>query len=877
MHRLLLILLTAALSAQTPQQPLRAVTDPGVVTTRQAIAPAGVPSVFMGRVYGVAWGSSADELWVLHADSVYRLDWRNNKTLARIPHGGSPGAQSILADPATGKPFIANSARGTGARNPAQARLLSVEANAVQPVATGLGAFQPGAFSIAAKPNPQGRRVLVLPLVYENKIAVIDLAKGEVLSHIATQTAPFQALVSADGTVAYVSNLGGRPPKGKELFASPMLKPDERIVVDARGIAASGTVVRIDLATGKTTHTLPVGLHPTAMAWDETRGRLYVANGNSESVSVIDTKSNTVVRTLELQPFSEKVRGIAPTALALSRDGSELFVACGGINAVAVLNTGTGSLRGLIPTGWYPNGLAVSPDGKHLAITSLLGAGSAWRDSPAKRFVHAYRGSAAVVTMPDAAQLASYTTAVAENNHLRLAGTAPTTERAGARRVEPVAIPVRSGEPSLIEHVVYIVKENRTYDQVLGDMPKGNGDASLVMFGEDVTPNQHRLADQFVLLDNFYATGGNSGDGHQWLTQANETEYCLWPGYQGRSYPFDGSDPMAYSAGGFLWDYALARGKTVRVYGEYAGRMEEPAERMRLNLLTKWQQGGDFTKDWSIRAPIEPLNKILAANYPSYTNAIPDVARAQIFLADLQRFEREGKLPNLLVLQLPSDHTFGTAPGVSTPKAMVADNDLAVGQIVEALSKSRFWPKMAVFIVEDDAQNGVDHVDGHRTTAFVASPYARRNHVDSTFYSHQSILKTIELILGLPTMSLFDLIANDMRHSFTNQPDLTPYAVVRPKQDLFEMNPPVRALRGPARQAALASARMNWSVPDAIPTEKLNRIVWGQVRGWQTPYPAPKQALFAPLSLDTEDEDREEQEQPRRSVRKKPSARSPSR
>jgi hypothetical protein len=456
--------------------------------------------------------------------------------------------------------------------------------------------------------------------------------------------------------------------------------------------------------------------------------------------------------------------------------------------------------------------------------------------------------------VPDAAQLASYTTAAAENNRLQLAG-APQNGRETARSTRPAAIPVRSGEPSTIEHVVFIIKENRTYDQVLGDIPKGNSDPSLVMFGADVTPNQHRFAEQFVLLDNFYATGGNSADGHQWLTQANETEYCLWPGYQGRSYPYDGTDPMAYSSGGFLWNYAQARGRSVRVYGEYAGRMNTGMA-VRKDLLQKWQQGADFNREWSIKAPIASLNSILAANYPSYSTAIPDVARAQIFLTDLKRFESEARLPNLILLQLPSNHTAGTTPGGSTPKAMVADNDFAVGQIVDALSHSRFWPKMAIFIVEDDAQNGVDHVDGHRTTAFVVSPYARRGHIDSTFYSHQSMLKTIELILGLPTMSIFDLIANDMRSSFSDEPALTPYTAVRPKQDLFEVNPPATALRGDARKAALASARMKWSVPDAAPTEKLNRILWGVIKGWDVPYPAPRRSVFSPLEVETPDDDR---------------------
>jgi hypothetical protein len=567
---------------------------------------------------------------------------------------------------------------------------------------------------------------------------------------------------------------------------------------------------------------------------------------------VVDTARNAALRTFPVQPFPARVAGIAPTALALSADGATLYAACGGINAVAVVTAADGRIRGLIPTAWYPNGLALSPDGKWLAVSTLLGAGSGWQGEPNRRYVHSNRGSVAVLPVPDAHQLASYTTAVAENNHITMAP-AP---RAPAAR--PTAIPSRSGDPTPIEYVVYIIKENRTYDQVFGDIPRGNGDPKLTMFGESVTPNQHRLAQQFVLLDNFYATGGNSGDGHQWVTQANETAYCLWPGYQGRSYPFDGTDPIAFSSGGFLWDLALARKKTVRVFGEYAGRLTDSAKG-RKDLLEAWKRGEDFTNRWQVKAPIEALNKILAPNFPPYGLGVPDVVRAQIFLADLKKWVAAGSMPNLVIMLLPSNHTLGTSPEASTPAAMVADNDLALGQIVDALTKSPFWKKMAILVVEDDAQNGVDHVDGHRTVALAVSPYARREHVDSTFYSHQSMVKTIELILGLPTMSIFDLIANEMRASFTDTPDFTPYDAVEPAQSLFDTNPPLKALRGTARRAAEASLKMRWDVPDAVPTERLNRIVWGAVRGWNTPYPPPPRAVFAPLALENEEEEEEEE------------------
>ena len=835
--------------AQTIENPVRAVTDPGVVTTRQAITPAGVPTIVQGRVYGVAFGTTASELWVLGATNIYKMDPRANRTLENIVHGGNPGLQGIRFDAATGSAIVSILGRGKGVQ------LGAFKSGEKKVVAENLGASLAGALAVAAAPNAKGQRLAVVPLVKDNRLAVVDLKTNQVLGKISTGIAPFGAAINRSGTTAFVTNWGGRIAAAKDLTAPTGYDEQaDRVVVDDRGIASTGTVTRIDLSTLQAVATIPVGLHPTAIAWDELHQRLYVANGNQDSVTVVDTAANQVLQTISIQPFQQRVTGIAPTAVQLSPDGRTLYIACGGINAVTVVDLATARISGLIPTGWYPNSLDLSPDGKHLAVGSLLGAGSGWRDVPQKRFVHSYRGMVSVIDLPNAAQLASYSTAVAENNRMLLAGT-PVASRQ-VRASAATAMPARSGDPSLIEHVVYIIKENRTYDQVLGDLPQGNGDPSLVMFGRDITPNQHRLAEQFVLLDNFYATGGNSADGHQWLTQANETDYCLWPGYAGRSYPFDGSDPIAYSQGGFIWDAALAMHKTVRIYGEYAGRMIKPSSRERKSLLERWRNGDDFSQEWRTVAPIAKINSILAAQYPSYSTAIPDVIRAQLFKKDLQDWGSKGSMPNLTLVQLPSNHTNGATPGTSSAKAMVADNDLALGQIVEALTKSKFWPKMAIFVVEDDAQNGVDHVDGHRTVALAISPYTRRGAVDSTFYSHQSMLKSMELMLGLPTLSLFDLIANDMRPSFTDTPDLTVYSAVEPKQSLYEQNPEIAALKGPARKAAQASLRMRFDIPDAAPSDRLNRILWHGIQGWNTPYPKVRRSVFAPLSIDVDDDDR---------------------
>ena len=609
------------------------------------------------------------------------------------------------------------------------------------------------------------------------------------------------------------------------------------------------------------TATVAVGLHPSGLAWDDKHQRLYIANSNSDSISVVDTATNQLLETISLQPFMKKVAGVSPESIALSSDHATLYAACAGINAVAVIDLGTprARVKGFIPTGWYPNDVTVSPDGRTIAVSTLLGVGSGWnslnllardrRDgmkpelNMKRRYVHADRGTIHVIPVPDEDELSRYTLAVAEDNHMSLPSDFPVADvrRKPNPAAAPQPVPARLGEPSTIDHVVYIIKENRSYDQYFGSLGKGNGDPSLDTYNDDVIPNQRKLARDYVLLDNFYANGGNSADGHQWVTQATETDYTYWPGYNGRSYPKNGDDPLAFAGSGFLWDQLVAHHKTFADFGEYVGEIGAKNGDYRARLLDEYKQDGDFATTFHTKAPIARLNQYLVPDFPAYSLSIPDVVRARIFLRHLKGWEDTGSMPNLVMIQLPSDHTEGTNPGFSTPAACFADNDRALGQIVEGISHSKFWKSTLILIVEDDAQDGLDHVDGHRTVALAVGPYIRRGSTDSTFYSQVSMVKTIEMILGVPPMSLFDLIANDMRQSFQKTPDLTPYDAVEPTQSIFERNPDVKELAGQRKADAIASGKMNWQEPDDVPTEQLDRILWRNAMGTQAQYPIWKQ------------------------------------
>jgi YVTN family beta-propeller protein len=883
-------------SAQESTLPRRAA-DTAVITTSQTISPAGATAVFDGRVHGVAFAQEPGQLWVaVSSDSgyAYRVSWQDNRVMKRITTG-APGLAGITVDPTRGgvplETVVGSVRFQAGSHLPGATvvpkadtevsteQLIELGADSAIVRAASLG--DDGSFPSPPAVGSCGDRGFVIASKRSvDSVIVLDAISFAVVWRVSVGVAPFAAVVDPRRCQAFITNWGGRTAKpgdavgvvgggGEGLGRGGIDGMTQRAVIDSTGAAARGAVTQLDLRTGRTIHTIEVGRHPTAIAFDSARRRIFVADGNEDAVSVIDADEGRVVQTIQVNPFHGHPFGVSPTAVIISRDGETVYLALGGVNAVAVIDAATGTVRGLIPTGWYPSSLALSRDGAHLAVGALLGAGPGRAEPkldkytryfypdpsvrhPNARFVHSDRGTVSVIDIPDPATLAGYTRAVAANTGLKLADASGTAAppRAGIR-LRPV--PERAGEPSLITHVVYVVKENRSYDQLLGDIGKGESDSTLTMYGRHVTPNQHQLAEEFALLDNAYATGGNSGDGHQWLTQADEVDYDMWQAWSARTYPFDGTDPLAYARSGFIWDNARRHGRTVQIFGEYAGDpLDLPGDSLiAKRSIAEWQAGRSFLHRYHIVAPLRSVNRLLAHDYPQFVVHIPDVARADIFLSHLAAWSRAGTMPNLVILQLPWDHTEGTMPNWPTPAAMIADNDWAVGKVVEGLTHSPFWKSMAIVVIEDDAQGGVDHIDGHRMPALVVSPYVRRHSIDHTMYGHPSFLKTIELMLGLPNMTLFDLVATDMRASFTDTADVTPYTAIKPQQRLDDFNPSTTALRGPARDAALASARMDFRVPDAAPADELNRILWHAARGWDVPYPEERRGPFLPTPPST--------------------------
>jgi len=664
---------------------------------------------------------------------------------------------------------------------------------------------------------------LYVALNRRHSVAIIDTASRAV-QEVPVGSYPYTT--ASLGSKVYVSNWGGRRPLPGDQTDGVI-----PVVVDPEtGIANNGTISVLDAASRKVVASIEVGLHPSALLISPDRGRLYVTNANSDSVSVISTSTDELEQAIDVRLFAGAPLGSAPNALAISPDGQTLYVANGANNAVAVVTMADGktSVTGFIPVGWFPAALGLSADGQRLFVGNSYGFGSIAPVPKGQGRSFADRvGVVSVIDVPDSNQLASYTDEALRNNR------APGTEAiAGSKRSR--AIPINRADGSPIRHVFYIIKENRTYDQVFGDLPEGEGDSRLVQFGRESTPNHHALAERYVLLDNFYAVGDQSALGHQWCDESYANDYVHK--YGNARNDFAGTNPMAFAPTGFLWDHARRFGKTVRDYGEFGLVTITPSTATWTDIYNDWRNGTGRIQI-SARSRVVGLRDILPASYPGYDLRITDQLRVDVFLRELAQFERNGDLPNLIFIGLPMNHTQGTSPGFPTPRAMVADNDLALGRIVDAISHSRFWPETAIFVTEDDAQNGLDHIDGHRTVGLLISPYSVRGEVDHTLYNQINMVRTMEQILGLPPMNQFDLAADPMFSAFTDEPDFAPYDALPNQIPLDEMNPGLAGLTGLQRELTKASMAMNFSEADAAPEDLLNRVIWHSVKGYDAPYP----------------------------------------
>ena len=683
-----------------------------------------------------------------------------------------------------------------------------------------------------------------------NKVIKQDFLTGDTLWTVDPGVAPY-GLTMASGKL-YVTNWAGRNPEASDKDVAGI--PWGLARVDngrAGGATREGSVTIIDPSTGKIIKDLVVGLHPNDIISDKSGRFVYVTNSNSDNVTVINTSDDRISETISvrLQPEINPFFGDSPNGLCLSPDQKILYVANGMDNALAVIKLGknatvkasesASTVAGFIPTGAYPSAICALKSG-YLFVCNIEAAGARvalTNKSTTNPFYnsHSMFASISVIRVPDSKTLQAYTDTVIAVNNLSRATQSMEKPR---ESINPRPVPERIGEPSLFKHVVYIIKENRSYDQVLGDMKQGDGDPGLCIYGSEITPNTHKLSEEFMLLDNFHVSGKCSAEGHMWTDASIVTDYIeknmrAWF----RSYPHVLADALVYAPTGFIWDNATAKGKTVRIYGEASVPVMDKGLKW-IDIYKKYINGEKV--EFTNFTTIEPVKKILCQTYPSYGNhEFSDAMRADALIKELNDYELSpgDQLPELMVVALPNDHTAGMRPGNPTPRAMVADNDAALGRIVEAITKSRFWQNTVIFVVEDDSQNGWDHVSAYRTVSLVISPYSRLRNVNHTYYTQPSMVRTIEQILGLPPMNIQDAIANPMTNCFGTTSDLTPYKALPSNIPIDEMTAPVTSLTGKALHFAKMSMLPEYDGVDSGNDDMLNRILWFAAKG-NVPYPS---------------------------------------
>jgi YVTN family beta-propeller protein len=700
----------------------------------------------------------------------------------------------------------------------------------------------------------------------QNRVVAIDAATGTIKQSWAVGNAP-RDLIQV-GSKLYVSNEGGRPAKPGE----PTINSYGTQVPASQITAATttGTVSVIDLARpAAVPASISVGLHPTALY--AKNGTLFVTNTATDSVSVIDTRRDKVMQTIATQPWTEASVGYEPNGVTLTDDG-HLLVTLGRANAVAVYRYRNAlepvSYVGLLPTDYFP--AEITTVGKDVVVSNTRGVDARRETTAAGHGTHDTTSSLTRFRLPDDHAVKAGTAKVFEQNGWTKHAAQVANKGQGSKK--PVPVPVRIGDPSTIKHVFLIVKENRTYDQLFGDIAEGNGDPALAQYGENVTPNQHAMAKQFGLYDNTYDVGTNSAEGHNWLMQADNPEYTeSSAGEYLRSYDTE-DDALGHQQTGFIWTGAQAAGKTVRDYGEFQQFLTKPAGATWQNLycdtLTMAATGRDTAYPMVSSSPIPSLNKVSLPGFPKFDTSVPDLYRYEIWKRE---FEKSGPA-NLNMFWLSSDHTGGPPNGA----AQVADNDLATGKIVDEISHSKYWKDSAIFVVEDDSQAGLDHVDGHRAPIQIISPYARHGVVDSRYYTQITMIRTIEQILGIKPMNQKDTAATPMATAFTQTPDFTPFTAVPNRTSLTAglatapacgadvpaaQNPnaaPAPKAVVPAQQRSVAAQWDSWKAQqhltgtdaraDFANPAQMNHFGWYQAHDWSTPYPG-EDKIFAPADV----------------------------
>lgn len=648
-------------------------------------------------------------------------------------------------------------------------------------------------------------------------VVEINLETKKRVREYKVQCTPFDVKLSTDEKIMVVSNWAGRDAEKDEEQAE---SGAVGVLVDERGIPSSGSVSLVDLDTATRTD-IPVGLHPAGLAVDG--DLVYVANAGSDSISEISLKERHVTKIIPVKWKNKQIYGSQPSAIVIY--GDRLYVCDGTDNAVCEIDRVRGRVLGFRPAGFFPVAIGLTNNGKIACVVNTKGNGSVKRTVIGKPGnAHDFQGTVSIINLEQ--PLYAATEQVATNN--------------GWRTAKSTLNPDLDVYKGKIKHVLYIIKENRTYDEVFGDMPQGNGDKSLCGIGERITPNHHALAHEFALFDNAYVCGTNSAEGHQWALEGLGNDYIerFYGGYT-RSYPYDGRDAMAYSTGGFIWDAAAAKQKSIRIYGEFCAASLAKIDPYPKTWLDAWKDRQSGSNRIKIKAAtsVVGMRKYIHPRVLCWPILFSDQWRADEFISEYNKFSKEDKVPNLMLLTLPCDHTAGTSPDYPKPDSMVADNDLALGRVVEAISKSPQWKDTCIFVMEDDAQNGVDHVDGHRTVCMVISPYIRKGVVDSTMYTQLSILHSIELMLGLKPLARLDAMSTPFTACFTDEPNLRPYIVRANRVKLDDMNPPLKALSGQRKYWAEKSVSLDWSDVDSADWYWLNRILWHSSHGYDKPYP----------------------------------------